>query len=148
MNEKPLHIANQIITTFFYLVFTLLILWLILGKNPALIKTLLVCGISFILLSAFRHCYNAPRPYEKDPTISPPKPNCQKGHSFPSRHVFCAFLIAVTVLYFYPGAGIFLLLPAAALAWLRVTLHYHSAADVICGGVIGVLCAVIGFWII
>ncbi|MGM9567985.1 MAG: phosphatase PAP2 family protein [Clostridia bacterium] len=108
-------------------------------------KTLLICGISFLAVSVFRHFYNAPRPYETDPSIKPPKQNCKKGHSFPSRHVFCAFLIASTIAYFCHSVGLLLFVPAVFLAFLRKYLHYHSTKDVLCGAILGILCAAVGF---
>lgn len=145
MAKKRLLIADQIITTLFYAAFGILILILFLLKDPRVWKTILVCGISFAAVSAFRHFYNAPRPYETDPKVEPPKPHCKKGHAFPSRHVFCAFLIASVTSFFDPLWGSLLFPPAIFLAWLRVRLNYHSAKDVICGAVIGILCAVLGF---
>lgn len=145
MQKKCFVLANQIITALFYIVFCLLMLMLFLEEHPLRWKTLLICGISFFIVSAFRHLYNAPRPYEKDPTLEPPKNPSKKGYSFPSRHVFCAFLIAATTAYFYPIAGVLLFLPAVSLAFLRKYLHYHSTLDVVCGAVFGIVCAAIGF---
>lgn len=145
MAKKRLLIADQIITTLFYAVFCILILSLFLLKDPRVWRTLLVCGISFFAVSAFRHFYNAPRPYETDPTIKPPKPQCKKGHAFPSRHVFCAFLITSVTTIFCPPGGLLLFFPAVFLAWMRVRLHYHSAKDVVCGAILGIFCAAVGF---
>lgn len=144
MPKKCLFIANQIITALFYVAFCLLIIVLMIQKQPLIWQTLFTCGISFVIVSAFRHFYNAPRPYEKDPTIKPPTSHCKKGHSFPSRHVFSAFLITGVTAYFYPIAGLLLLIPAVFLAYLRKHLHYHSTPDVCCGAVLGLICAAIG----
>ena len=61
-----------------------------------LLISILVPGAAFILLSAFRSWYHAPRPYEKlsiDPIIK----KDTKGKSFPSRHVFSAFMIDMVI---------------------------------------------------
>lgn len=145
MPKKLFSIANQITTALFYISFCVLILILLFQNHPMVWKTLLICGVSFCAVSAFRHFYNAPRPYEKNPTIKPPTPHCKKGHSFPSRHVFCAFLIASTTVYFCPRAGWILFIPAVFLAFLRRYLHYHSTKDVLCGAVLGIFCAALGF---
>ena len=145
MPKKLFSIANQITTALFYISFCVLILILLFQNHPMVWKTLLICGVSFCAVSAFRHFYNAPRPYEKNPTIKPPTPHCKKGHSFPSRHVFCAFLITSVTAIFYPPGGLLLFFPAVFLAWLRVRLNYHSAKDVVCGAVLGIFCAAVGF---
>ena len=93
-------------------------------------------AVSFILLSVFRWVLNAPRPYEifgADPVIK----KDTKGKSFPSRHVFSMFVIAVTVLYFCPVPGIVLVAAGVLMAAARVAGGVHFPADVIAGAVAG-----------
>ena len=143
-----LYQLNRVITALFYPAFGLLLLTVWLTDTPGLLRAVLTCGISFVVLSIFRKVLNAPRPYETDPTIEPPTPNCKKGQSFPSRHVFSAFLITTAMAYFYPAFGVIFLVPACLLAWLRKELHYHHSRDVIWGAILALLCGAIGFWLI
>lgn len=53
--------------------------------------------VGFIAVSVFRYIVNRPRPYEKF-DMPPVIPKDTHGRSFPSRHVFSAFIIAFTVL--------------------------------------------------
>jgi membrane-associated phospholipid phosphatase len=139
---------NRVITAVFYPAFALLLLTVWLTDTPGLLRTVLTCGISFAVLSVFRKWLNAPRPYETDPAIEPPTPNAKKGQSFPSRHVFSAFLIATAMAYFSPLLGLIFLVPAGVLAWLRKELHYHHTRDVIWGAIFALICGLIGFWLI
>ena len=96
---------NRIVTGAVYLLYPALLVMLYLTKNDGLLPAVVIPGISFILLSIVRDRINKPRPYEVfdlEPIIN----KKTSGHSFPSRHIFCMFLIAVTVFYFYPLAGV------------------------------------------
>lgn len=146
--KMTLYKANSVITAVFYPIFAALICFLWASDAPGLWRTILTCGISFIVLSVFRKIINAPRPYETDPSVTPPTPHCKKGESFPSRHVFSAFLIVMAMGYHFPVLGVVLLFPACLLAWLRKELHYHHTRDVIWGAIFAVICGMIGFWLI
>jgi membrane-associated phospholipid phosphatase len=139
---------NDIITAGFYPVFAVFLVWLWFFDRAELPKAVLVCGLSFVAVSLFRRVYNAPRPYEKDPSLPPPKPNAKRGQSFPSRHVFCAFLIVAAVSRYSAACGVLLALCAAALAYLRVRLRCHSVADVACGAALGLACGFLGFYLL
>lgn len=145
MTKHTLLKLNKICTVLFYPAFGLLLLGLWLRRPEELLPTVLICGISFVLLSAYRHWRNAPRPYETDPTIEPPTPHCRRGHSFPSRHVFSAWLITMAFLFHCPGLGLLLMIPATALAYLRQKLHFHHKRDVLWGAALGILCGLLGF---
>lgn len=147
ITKKALIIANKGITWIFYLALPILLLCLLVKENPDLLRTVMTCGISFLTVSLFRHFYNAPRPYEKD-GVTPLIEVKTKGRSFPSRHVFSAFVIAVSVLYFQVIWGIILLCLAALLAYLRTALKVHYIKDVVVGALFGILCGIIGFWFI
>ncbi len=64
----------------------------------------LIPAVSFTLLSVFRKAYSAPRPYEVF-SIQPLLKKETVGKSFPSRHVFSAFVIAMTFFYWNRAAG-------------------------------------------
>lgn len=145
--NKIFRLANKGITWGFYLSFGLLLLFLSLTHNPHLPRTVLTCGSSFLAVSLFRRLYNAPRPYEKE-GITALTSKKTKGRSFPSRHVFSAFIIAVAVFFFRPFWGIVLLLLGVVLAYLRTALKVHFIKDVVAGALGGIVCGVIGFWLI
>ena len=70
------------------------------------------------------------------------------GKSFPSRHVFSVFIIAMTIFYQHSGPGVILGLVGVGLAAIRVVGGVHEPKDVIVGALAGILCGVIGFYLI
>ena len=148
MNKKTMLLLNHICTWIFYPSFAALLLWMAFSGHSGFLRTVLTCGISFVVLSVYRHGRNAPRPYETDPRIEPPTANCRSGHSFPSRHVFSAWVIIMAFLYAAPVFGVLLMIPGFALAYLRQALHFHHTKDVVVGALCGIVAGIIGFWII
>lgn len=144
---KLLHFFNRLFTGFTYVLYPAFLLLLFLQKNPFLLRALLVPGISFVAVSIFRDRYNAPRPYEKFDT-PPILKKDTKGHSFPSRHVFSIFVIAMTVFYVYPYIGILLFVLGTGLALIRVFGGVHEPRDVIAGAVVGIVCGLLGYYLI
>lgn len=143
---------NRIVTVTVYLLYPALLVLLLLRREEiplgeGLVPAILIPGISFVLLSVVRDRINAPRPYE----VFDVKPVIDKktaGHSFPSRHIFSIFIIATTLFYFYPIAGVLVGVTGAALALNRVLGGVHFPRDVVVGAVVGILCGVIGFYLI
>ena len=68
--------------------------------------SIIVPLVGFVAVSVFRYIVNRPRPYEKF-DMPPVIPKDTHGRSFPSRHVFSAFIIAFTVLICSPAASPF-----------------------------------------
>lgn len=136
--------SDRILTKISYVIYPLLLIYLVVTKKPELGKSILVPAISFILLSVFRYLYNAPRPYEVFGLPSMIKKDT-KGKSFPSRHVFSACVIAVTVFYTCHPLGIFLGICSLLLAVSRVLGGVHFTKDVLAGAVIGILCGMCMF---
>ena len=147
---KGIHMANKLCTGVMYLAYPILLVYLFFfGYRSSYFsfwKALLVPGISFVLLSVGRAWINRPRPYEKF-GIAPVIPKDTKGHSFPSRHVFSATMIAVTFLLMSPwswlGAVFFAL--SIVLAVVRVVSGVHYISDVIAGILVAVLAGVAGY---
>ena len=108
---------------------------------------ILVPAVSFALVTVFRRIINAPRPYEKF-GIPPVIEKDTKGKSFPSRHVFSVFIIAVTIFYSHPGPGILIGLIGIAMAVIRVAGGVHEPRDVVAGAAIGILCGVVGYYVL
>ena len=138
---------NRVVTICVYLLYPALLGLLWYTKNDGRIPAIVIPGVSFILLSIWRDRINKPRPYEVFDMV-PVIDKKTKGHSFPSRHIFCMFLIAVTVFYFYPLAGLLIGLVGIALAVNRVIGGVHFVKDVVCGALVGILCGVAGFYVI
>ena len=125
-----------------FLLYPMLLVRLFRKKDPGLGASLLIPASSFILVSAFRRIVNRKRPYETygiPPLITKEK----LGQSFPSRHVFSSFLIAVLWLPVVPAAGIFLLLVSIFVAFLRVIGGVHYVSDVVVGALVGILSGLI-----
>ena len=118
--------------------------YLMVNKKPELGKAILVPAVSFVVLSIFRYFYDAPRPYEVFDTPSLIRKDT-RGKSFPSRHVFSAFVIAVTVFYTCHPLGIFLGICSLLLAISRVLGGVHFTKDVLAGAVSGILCGMLLF---
>ena len=136
--------SDRILTKISYIVYPLFLLYLMVNKKPELWKAILVPAVSFVVLSVFRYLYNAPRPYEffdAPPLIR----KDTKGKSFPSRHVFSAFVIAVTVFYTCHHLGLVLGICGFLLAGFRVLGGVHFTKDVLAGAVFGILCGMVMF---
>ncbi len=145
--KRGLQIANRVLTIAFYVVYAVLLVVLIIRWDSRFWWVLFVPAISFVLVTLFRRIVHAKRPYEVWDT--PPLIDKETaGRSFPSRHVFSAFIIAMATLWLWGPGGIILLIAGAVLAYLRVAARVHFLRDVIAGAAIGVGLGLLGFWII
>ncbi len=114
------------------------------ATNPLLaVRLLLAGGVPFVLVSLVRKMINAPRPYEIYDFYTVP-PKAKRGRSFPSRHVFSAFLIAGFAYTVSLPLSIALLVLAILLATARVLLGMHFIRDVAAGALLGILSAILG----
>ena len=138
---------NQILTSVVFMVYPLYMAVLYGERDPKLNKVILVPAVSFILVTLLRRLINAPRPYEKF-DIPPVIEKDTKGKSFPSRHVFSVFVIAVTIFYSHPGPGIVIAIMGVLMAFIRVYGGVHEPRDVIAGAMIGLLSGYIGFYVL
>ncbi|MCR4610756.1 MAG: phosphatase PAP2 family protein [Lachnospiraceae bacterium] len=135
--EKIIVGADRIITALTVLAY---ILVLILFYNMGIVKlieAIAIPGISFLIVSAFRYLYNAPRPYEVS-DIKPMSGKKTKGKSMPSRHTFSIFVIAMTIFYYDYRFGICFLIAGTILAALRVLERVHFVKDVVVGAILGI----------
>ncbi len=144
---KILLVGNKVETYLFYVLYPLLLVILAATGNPLLVRAVVVPAVAFALVSVFRRFYNAPRPYQEldiDPLIK--KDTC--GKSFPSRHVFSVYMIAMAWLAFFVPAGVVLLLLGIDMMFIRVVGGVHYPQDVLAGAACGVLAGVLGFYLI
>lgn len=138
---------NQLLTGIVFCAYPLFLLMLFLEKEAFLIRAVVVPAVSFGGVTLFRYLLNVPRPYEKF-ELEPVLEKDTKGKSFPSRHVFSVYMIAATVFVYHPDAGVVLGVLGLFLAGIRVAGGVHEPRDVIVGAVIGILCAVVGYYFI
>lgn len=141
--KKALQTVNQLLTGIDFLLYPALVAWQF-AAGGAWMRSILGAGIPFVLLSLFRKLVNRPRPYE----VLQIRPLLQKdssGCSFPSRHVFSAFLIAMCYYAVNPGIGFCLLLLGAILAAIRVVGGVHYLSDVLAGAAFGIACGYAAF---
>ena len=142
-----IHFINQFTTDFISIVYPILLMVLVLQGDERLIRAVFVPAISFVLVSIFRHSYDEKRPYivyEYEPVIRKDK----VGKSMPSRHVFSAFIVAMTFLYIQPFLSIPVFLCAVAMCFGRVISGVHYTKDVIVGTILGIGLGIIGFYLI
>lgn len=137
-------VGGKVLTYLSYVVYPILVIWIFAVGEPAPWRTIVVPAVGFVVLSVFRYLVNAPRPYEvfETPPLVVKK---TKGKSFPSRHVFSAFVIAFTAFWFYPWLGICLGVCGVFLAISRVLSGVHFAKDVLAGAISGVGLGLVGF---
>ena len=124
---------NTICAAVFYTVYPASLGILLVRLDARLWKFFLIPAISFVILSIVRKLINRPRPYETLGFV-PFLIKESDGCSFPSRHVFSAFVIAASVTTLTP-LGWLLYLPALLLALIRVISGVHYPSDVIAGAV-------------
>ena len=103
----------------------------------------------FIMVSLMRAVINSPRPYELYAMPEKFKSSGRKeGRSFPSRHVFSAFVIGVMSLTVSPMLGCLLLFLGVCLGACRILLGIHFVKDVLAGAFIGAFSGTVGILIV
>lgn len=108
---------------------------------------LVFAAIPFVIVTLVRKFINAPRPYELYPFYKAP-PKKKRGESFPSRHVFSAFIIATLALSVSIPLAVALFFIGTALAIARILLGMHFIRDVLAGALIGIISGILGIIII
>lgn len=146
---KAIIAVDKILTILVFIFYPCLLIYLAITSSvsqwPALSAFVFVPGISFVLVSIFRNVFNAPRPYEINPELDPIIKKDSKGKSFPSRHIFSIFIIAVSAFQLSHAVGIIIGIAGICLAFCRVKGGVHFSKDVIAGAIIGILLGIIGF---
>lgn len=150
---RGVSLANKVITDAVYVAYPCLLVWLAYaaatGAAGMLLRAALVPGISFVLVTVLRKVINAPRPYEVF-DAAPVIPKDTRGNSFPSRHAFSIFVIAMTFCACCPlaWAGPVMLAAGVLLAVIRVVSGVHFPCDVVVGALLGMLAGFVGLWIL
>ena len=139
--------VNTLLTRLCYVCYPLLLLALALRRDRRFWRALLVPAVSFVLVSLFRRCLNAPRPYQVL-DIQPLIHKDTRGKSFPSRHVFSVFMIDMVWWYLCPPVGAVFFLAGVVLAAVRVLGGVHFPRDVIAGALFAGAAGWAGFWLV
>ena len=126
------------------MLYPLLIALLAAFDRTLVVRCIAVPAIAFVALSLFRRAVNAPRPYEVL-AIEPLIAKDTRGKSFPSRHTFSMFMIALTWAVWQPAVGVVLAVASVAMACVRVLGGVHFPRDVIAGAAFAAIAAVVGY---
>lgn len=145
--KKGLLFCDRLLTLGFFLAYGSFVLCAIALEYPAedLVKILFAPALCLFLVSLLRLAIERPSPYsEQGENITPLyKKKGALNRSFPSRHVACAFVIAITLLSYSTGAGICLTVFGTLLAYARFALGWHYPTDLLAGAILGTLCGMI-----
>ena len=117
------------------------------GQIVTALKLAVSAAVGLVMVSLLRKAINAPRPYEIYDFFDTP-PRHGKGCSFPSRHAYSSFVIAILAWIFHPVLAVSLLVLAICLCAFRVLLGVHFLRDVLCGAAIGAIAGTIGLLIV
>ncbi len=149
--NKPLtaalHFMSYIIAATGVGVFAAMLTFAYLRAPIEALKLVLCSGVPFCAVTVFRAVVNAQRPYERY-SFYEQMPKSKRGKSFPSRHVFSIFIIAVLSYQIHIALSAVLLLLGAALAAARVLLGIHYISDVAVGAAVGIVFGIVGLLII
>lgn len=145
--RRALVLANNGLTYLCYILYPLLLVLLALFEPSFLLRNVLVPAVLFVAVSAFRRVYDEPRPYEAldiDPLIH----KDTKGKSFPSRHIFSVFMIAMCWMTYCVPVGAALSVCGVIMGVIRVVGGVHYPKDVIAGALVGVVGGIVGLWLL
>ena len=107
----------------------------------SLLSAVLTLGVPFVFVSLIRRILSFPRPFE---VYSLGVDIKHRGGSFPSRHAYSAFAIGTYLVFVNIPLGIAVLSLGVIISVVRVLLGLHFVRDVLTGGAIGVVGAIIG----
>ena len=144
---RALTLINDGLKYLCYVLYPVLLVLLAVNEPSELLRAVLTPAVLFVGLSAFRRLYDAPRPYEAleiDPLIH----KSTKGKSFPSRHIFSIFMIAMCWLAYWWPLGVVLLICGAFMAAIRVSGGVPYPKDVISGALVAILGGIVGLWML
>lgn len=138
---------NKIITRAVYIAYLAMLAVLAVMRDERIVRVLLVPAVTFAAVTVFRKVCNAKRPYEVW-DVRPLIPKDTRGNSFPSRHVFSVYIIAMAAGYVCVPLAVALAVAGVFLAAVRVVARVHFLKDVVAGALIAIVLGWIGFYII
>lgn len=127
------------------LAYGIVCLWLLVSRDPRLLRYLLVPG-AVLLATGIRRFLPAPRPFAVYGLV-PLRPHAPND-SFPSRHTASATVIALGTLWLGFWWGWVLVGLAVLVALSRLVAALHFPRDLLGGAALGALFAWVGFWLI
>ena len=125
-------------TSVYYVVYPILLLYLFIIQSEKLLPTILIPLLSIVGITLLRKVLACPRPYEEYPIDQILEKESQHN-AMPSRHVFSASIIAMMCFTISPLLACILLVLAALEGYIRVVGGVHYPLDVIIGYLLGVL---------
>ena len=140
--QQALRFLNKALTAICVLAYAALWAYALFIKPFAredLLKIFFFPMLCLVVVTALRLFFERPRPYaENGAGITPfmQKKNSD-NKSFPSRHVACAFVIAMVYMPYVLWAGAGLLVCSLALAYIRFALGLHYPSDLLAGSIVG-----------
>lgn len=116
----------------------------------ACLKLALAAAIPFVIVSVLRALLNSKRPYEvyDFSKMTEKTVGIKRGSSFPSRHVFSAFVIGALIFPMSVGLSVAAILLGVLIALCRVLLGVHFIKDVVVGAAVGIISGVLGILIL
>ena len=142
-----INLLDNLITLMIFASYPILLVYSYFFAKTYFLELIAVPLCSFIAVTLFRKAVNAERPYEVY-DFTPIIDKDTKKHSFPSRHVFAAFMVGMSYLQI-SGMGCFdIFILGFLLAIIRVFGGVHFIKDVVVGALLGVLMGYVGFYII
>ena len=141
--KKILIFTEKLCEILVYAVYPVFLICLLATNNDYFLRSVLTCGIPFILVSVLRRIINAKRPYEVYGIPAVIKKD-KKGSSMPSRHIFSATIISVSIAFICPLLSFAIGLLALTMAIARVILGVHFVRDVLVGYLLGLALGLIG----
>ena len=134
-------------TLIYAAIYPLTLIWLMLMRDPRIVRVLLVPAACFLLVTLIRPIINRQRPYDFFNAAPVGSYRSGKGKSMPSRHTASAAAIAIAVAYVFPHPAV--IIAAAALALLigvlRVLSGQHYISDVLAATLLSILISLIGY---
>jgi undecaprenyl-diphosphatase len=104
---------------------------LLMRDDARVIQFLIVPAVTLLLTAMLRFVFNRPRPFEIFDFETGIEH--ESGSSFPSQHTSSAMIIALSILWVFPLAGVIMLLLALLTAVSRVISGVHFPLDVFAG---------------
>ena len=141
--KRALKLGNLLLPWLFFVCYGVLLAYACFiepFETMDLIKTLFVPLLALLSVSVMRIAMARPRPYTDAGAGIIPIVEKKKADekSFPSRHLACATVIAMTFLHFYPIGGIALLGASVLLGYIRFALGLHYPSDLLAGAGLGI----------
>ena len=137
--KKILIWCNPVLTGCFFATYLALAVYAVFTLEKwDIVKTFAIPAACLLVVAFLRQVIDRPRPYSnRGSVITPLVEKAKEGHSFPSRHLACAFVIIAVALRYVPWVGFALLPLGLGLGYVRFALGLHYPPDLLAGGVLG-----------